>query len=136
MLERACERFADDESVQVLKHDLREQLGISGPWTRLSHSSRSTIWRMGASALYDEVCDLLELGGAFLNFERVASPTLALRRCFLLTMSRDPDADASSDRPLDAGTQLGWLREIGFHDVDCHWEWLELALLGGTEPDG
>ena len=32
------------------------------------------------------------------------------------------------------GTQLQWLRDIGFEDVDCGWKWLELALLVGVRP--
>ena len=42
---------------------------------------------------------------------------------------------AGSDRPLDLETQLLWLREIGFADVDCYWKWLELALLGGAKQN-
>jgi hypothetical protein len=38
-----------------------------------------------------------------------------------------------SDRLLDVHTQLEWLREIGFDDVDCNWKWLEMALLVGVK---
>jgi len=30
-------------------------------------------------------------------------------------------------------TQLSWLKDIGFTDVD-YWKWLELALLVGVKP--
>jgi hypothetical protein len=31
-------------------------------------------------------------------------------------------------------TELEYLREAGFVDVDCYWKWLELSLLVGIKP--
>ncbi len=45
-----------------------------------------------------------------------------------------PDEEDSSNQLLDVETQLGWLKDIGFDDVDCHWKWRELALLAGVRP--
>ena len=47
-----------------------------------------------------------------------------------------PEAEDPSNKLLDVETQLRRLREIGFEDVDCHWEWLELALLVGVKHEG
>lgn len=42
--------------------------------------------------------------------------------------------EADEDRGnilLDIRTQLDWLRQTGFTDVDGNWKWLELGLFGG-----
>jgi len=39
-----------------------------------------------------------------------------------------------SNQLLDVETQVAWLREIGFAQVDCFWKWRELAVFGGMRP--
>jgi hypothetical protein len=73
-------------------------------------------------------------GRVFCNLEHVASPTLALHRQFLAKLDILQENGDPSNKLFDLHTQLIWLREIGFEDVDCHWKWRELALLAGVRP--
>jgi len=38
------------------------------------------------------------------------------------------------DQPATLEDQLRWLRDAGFDTIDCHWKWLEIALVGGRRP--
>ena len=85
-------------------------------------------------SLYGEVFDVLEPGGVFANFEHVASATHRLHLAFFAAIGEPLEHEDPSDRLLDVETQLGWLREHGFDDVDCYWKWLEMALLVAVKP--
>lgn len=136
MLGRLRERFDDDPTVRTMEHDLDAPLPASlGSFDAVVSSF--AIHHVGHERkrmLYGEVFGLLRPGGVFCNLEHVASPTDALHQSFLVALNVEPEDDDPSNKLLDVETQLAWLRELGFVDVDCHWKWRELALLAGRRP--
>lgn len=135
MLERASARFADDSKVTVGTHDLDDPLVATGPFDAVVSSfAIHHVVDARKVSLATEVFSLLRGGGVFLNLEHVASPTEALHEAFLARLGIAPADDDPSNKLVAVEPQLGWLRDIGFAEVDCHWKWLELALLSGVRP--
>jgi tRNA (cmo5U34)-methyltransferase len=135
MLDRARERFAGDDRVALVEHDLTAPLPELGRFDAIvSSMCIHHLEHDRKRALYAEVFAALEPGGTFANFEHVASPSERLHRAFYAAIEEPMEDEDPSDRLLDVETQLGWLREIGFADVDCYWKWLEMALLIGVKP--
>jgi SAM-dependent methyltransferase len=134
MLERLRARFAADARVEVAAHDLNHPLPDLGRFGAVVSSfAIHHLPHQRKRALYAEVFSVLEPGGVFLNLEHVSSPSEALHRRFIDALDVRPGEEDPSNKLLDLETQLVWLREIGFTDVDCTWKWLELALLTGTK---
>jgi tRNA (cmo5U34)-methyltransferase len=135
MLAAARGRFAGDERIQILAHDLDDELPAIGPFDAIVSSFAIHHLEHGRKrTLYREAFDLLAPGGVFANFEHVASPTRRLHLAFFAAIEEPLEREDPSDRLIDVESQLGWLREAGFEDVDCYWKWLEMALLIGVKP--
>jgi len=132
MIAAAEKRFANDSSVTVITHNLDHPLPDLGRFDAvISSFAIHHLADERKRALYSEIYGLLNAGGVFCNLEHVSSPTPALHAEFLREIDKTPETEDPSNRLLDMETQLAWLREIGFVDVDCHWKWRELALLAG-----
>lgn len=109
------------------------------------------------AAVYREVSTLLAPGALFINVEHVASAspwieevwddamidslaeyhekqrTGQTRDMVAREYRRRPDRAANVLAPV--GTQLTWLRDAGFTDVDCVFKYFELAVLIGRKPE-
>ena len=133
MLDALRKRFAGDGRVNIVAHDFADGLPSMGQFDAVVSSfAIHHVTHARKRSLYQEVFDLLVPRGIFCNLEHVASPTMELHRAFLEKLGVTPEQEDPSNKLLDLETQLKWLREMGFRDVDCHWKWRELALLVGV----
>jgi tRNA (cmo5U34)-methyltransferase len=136
MLQQATKRFADDSQIKIVAHDfsfpLPSKLGYFD--AIVSSLAIHHLTHPRKKQLYSEIFEHLNPTGVFCNLEHVSSPTVNLHNKFLYATGLTPQNEDPSNNLLDVETQLQWLRQIGFVDVDCNWKWLELALLVGFKP--
>jgi tRNA (cmo5U34)-methyltransferase len=134
MLDEVRKRFAGESSITVVAHNLDEPLAARGTFDAVVSSfAIHHLVHDRKRALYAEIHSLLNSGGVFCNLEHVASPTPRLHEEFMRCLGQTVETEDPSNKLLDVETQLEWLREIGFVDVDCCWKWRELALLVGRK---
>lgn len=133
MLGRARERFGSEPSIELHEHDLGTPLAeyvefdavVSGLAIHHLEDERKR-------QLFGEALALLRPGGVFANLDLVRSATPELHERFRREIGRTEDDP--SDRLADLGEQMDWLRAAGFEGVECHFKWLELALVVATAP--
>jgi SAM-dependent methyltransferase len=128
MLDRAKERFDGDSLVGLRRHDLRNRLTDVG--TADVVVSGLAIHHLDDERkreLFGEIHALLAPGGVFANLDLVRAASERLHERFRREIGRTEDDPA--DRLAGLGEQMSWLREVDFAEVDCHFKWLELALI-------
>jgi SAM-dependent methyltransferase len=136
MLDQLHRRFGPLSRAEIVHHNLEFPLPVLGTFDAVVSSfAIHHLVHERKRQLYDEIWTLLEAGGVFCNLEHVASASPYGHDRFLEAMGTTAAEEDPSNKLLDLQTQLEWLREIGFADVDCYWKWRELALLvGRKEP--
>lgn len=132
MLEEVRKRFAADRNVTIVEHNFEQKLPEMDRFdVVISSFAIHHLVHGRKRSLYAEIYSILDPGGAFCNLELVFSPTAKLHDDFQKATHREKEDP--ENKLLDLDTQLRWLREIGFQDVDCHWKWREFALFGGVK---
>ncbi len=99
-------------------------------------------------ALFHKVFRALRPGGVFVNADQVAGPTLArdaLYRALWLQAVRaagvtDEELAAARermthDRLAPLASQMAWLAEAGFIEIDCPYQHWSFAVYAGVRPD-
>lgn len=128
MLARAADRFAAGPRVELQEHELGLPLPVEGPFDAVvSGLAIHHLEDERKRELFGEVRALLAPGGAFANLDLVSSASPQAHERFRREIGRTEDDP--SDRLAGLEEQLSRLRAAGFAEVDCHFKWLELALL-------
>ncbi len=134
LLDELTARFGALSHVEVVDHNLEVPLPQLGTFdVVVSGFAIHHLTHERKRELYEEIWTLLEPLGIFCNLEHVASASPAAHERFLQAIGITAAEEDRSNKLLDVQTQLEWLREIGFSDVDCYWKWRELALLVGRK---
>ena len=134
MLESLHRQYDADPRVAIVAHDFSLPLPPLGSFDAVVSSfAIHHVPHERKRSLYAEIFECLRPGGVFCNLEHVSSPTERLHLEFLRHVGMTPEQEDAANQLLDLETQLAWLREIGFTDVDCFWRWRELALFAGVK---
>lgn len=132
MLARAVQRFETVERVSTLVSDLTDPLP-AGPFDAVvSGLAIHHLPHEDKRDLFARIRDVLRPGGLFVNVEQVLAPTPAIEALYdrqhetHVHESGTPADEWAAGRErmkhdicIDVDTQLGWLREAGYAQVDC-----------------
>ncbi|BEQ14973.1 class I SAM-dependent methyltransferase [Desulfoferula mesophila] len=144
MLERARCRFPKDDLVEYRIADMG-QADLRGPWDLvISALAIHHLSDDGKRELYRRIRRVLKQGGLFVNAEQVAGPTLEadqryeriwLEQIRQLGVSEEEVAKArqrmSYDQCAPVESQLQWLTQAGFSEVDCSFKAWRFAVISG-----
>jgi len=134
-VEQLRKNLAEISSVNIVSHDIACELPDLGRFDAVvSGFGFQELEGERQREIYQEAYDRLTPGGIFTNLSHVDSPSFVLHELYLQKAGKVEARPGGRTRRVDVPTQIRWLEDIGFVDVDCYWRWLELALVAGAKP--
>lgn len=147
MLERARARLGDDPRFDYRVGDLASGRIPKPADAVISALAIHHLADADKIGLYSRIYQSLKPGGVFVNAEQVAGASRTLQERYhwgWLAEARRLGASQEEidqalvrmreDRPTPLDVQLGWLREIGFAEVDCVYKNGMFAVFAGGMP--
>lgn len=141
--------YADPAWTQLVEHGAPFDAVVSGYSIHHQPDARKL-------EIYAEIFDLLQPGGWFVNVEHVAPAAELVTEMFeshiiearvaeeiraggpqtreQITQAFHSRQDKQLNKLLPVETQCGWLRELGYEDVDCYFRIYSLAVFAGRRP--
>ncbi|MBI5016082.1 MAG: class I SAM-dependent methyltransferase [Deltaproteobacteria bacterium] len=148
MLTKARERFAVSPRVEFLSLDYAHEDLPGGFDLIASALSIHHLTDEAKRILFVKACRALTPGGTFVNADQVKGPSEAIERRYREHWLRNVRESGigqeefeaalertTYDRMADLESQLRWLREAGFRDVDCTYKNFSFAVYSGRRPD-
>jgi tRNA (cmo5U34)-methyltransferase len=148
MLAKARARFADASVPVEVRVGDSTTTPLGGPWDAVvSALSIHHLADAEKRRLYGRVLDALAPGGIFVNADNVCAEDPAVqardRAAWIAAIRESGLAEDELSTALERtrvdvlaplAPQLGWLRELGFVEVDCAYKWRHFAVFSGRRP--
>jgi tRNA (cmo5U34)-methyltransferase len=141
--------YSDPAWAQIVQHSAPFDAIVSGYSIHHQPDARKR-------EIYAEIFELLRPGGWFVNVEHIAPATELVTEMFeshiiearvaeeirtggpqtreQITETFHRRQDKAVNKLLPVETQCGWLRELGYEDVDCFFRIYSLAVFAGRRP--
>ncbi len=146
MLDVAKKRFSSNKNIDIIQQDFTTFKGEKLYDAIISSLAIHHLEDKAKDELYNTIFSLLKPEGIFINAEQVAGESEYFSRLYdkkwrekveTSDLSRE-DIDASYERiKLDkrtpVSTQIKWLRDAGFKEVDCLYKYYDFAVLYGRK---
>lgn len=146
MLDVAKKRFSSNKNIDIIQQDFTTFKGEKLYDAVISSLAIHHLEDKVKAELYNTIFSLLKPEGIFLNAEQVAGESDYFSRLYDKKWREKVEASDLSRKDIDASyerikldkrtpvsTQIKWLRDAGFKEVDCLYKYYDFAVLYGRK---